>query len=88
MATQTPAVQLPAAQSSVRQVNPAGIAVCMNGRRISYRELQDHVDRLAGGLADLGVDRGDRVALVLPNCPQHVIGFFAIPMGKTLWMPW
>jgi long-chain acyl-CoA synthetase len=44
---------------------------------MTYRELRSDVDRLAGGLRDIGVGIGDRVALVLPNCPQHVIAFFA-----------
>jgi long-chain acyl-CoA synthetase len=35
-------------------------------------------DRLAGALAGLGIRPGDRVALYMPNCPQFVIGFFAI----------
>ena len=36
------------------------------------------VNRMAGGLASLGVRRGDRVLLALPNCPEFVITFFAI----------
>jgi long-chain acyl-CoA synthetase len=39
--------------------------------------LKDQVDRFAGALQSLGVQKGDRVALVLPNCPQNVIAFFA-----------
>jgi long-chain acyl-CoA synthetase len=48
------------------------------GTRMTYRQLRESVDRLAGGLAGLGVRRGDRVALILPNCPQYVVSFFAI----------
>jgi long-chain acyl-CoA synthetase len=48
------------------------------GTPMTYRQLRDSVDRLAGGLAGLGVRPGDRVALILPNCPQHVIAFFAV----------
>lgn len=47
------------------------------GRTLTYRELHDEVARGAGVLARLGVGKGDRVALVLPNCPQLVIAFFA-----------
>src|SRR6185437_3099781 len=43
-----------------------------------YRELLAAVNRMAGGLAHLGVRRGERVLLVLPNCPEFVIAFFAI----------
>ena len=56
---------------------PSGVAISYAGRTLTYRELVDDVDRLAGGLRELGVGVGDRVAIVLPNCPQHVITLFA-----------
>ncbi|MEO7006294.1 MAG: long-chain-fatty-acid--CoA ligase [Terrimesophilobacter sp.] len=48
------------------------------GASMSYRQLGEKIERVAGGLRTLGVGHGDRVALVLPNCPQHVIAFYAI----------
>ncbi|HET8879024.1 MAG TPA: AMP-binding protein, partial [Arthrobacter sp.] len=48
------------------------------GAQTSYRELGDRISRAAAGLKKLGVRAGDRVALVLPNCPQHVIAFHAV----------
>ena len=56
---------------------PTGTALAFLGTTITYRELKDAVDRFAAGLTRLGVDKGDRVALVLPNCPQNVIAFYA-----------
>ena len=53
-------------------------AVVGSGATLTYTELRDEVDRFAGGLAGLGVAAGDRVAIVLPNCPQYVIAFFAV----------
>jgi long-chain acyl-CoA synthetase len=53
-------------------------ALSSSGHRMTYRQLRDSVDRLAGGLAGIGVRQGQRVALILPNCPQHVIAFFAV----------
>ncbi len=47
------------------------------GARTSYRELGAAISRAAAGLKALGVRAGDRVALVLPNCPQHIIAFHA-----------
>ena len=47
------------------------------GATTTYAELGDLVDRAAEGLRRLGVTAGDRVALVLPNCPQHVVAFYA-----------
>jgi long-chain acyl-CoA synthetase len=57
---------------------PRRPAVAFFGRTLSYRRLAREVDRLADALRGLGVHKGDRVALVLPNCPQQVISFFAI----------
>jgi long-chain acyl-CoA synthetase len=48
------------------------------GARTSYRELGTLISRAAAGLKKLGVRAGDRVALVLPNCPQHIIAFHAV----------
>ena len=53
-------------------------AIVYNDSRWSYRELLARVNRMAGGLASLGVRRGERVLMVLPNCPEFVITFFAI----------
>ncbi len=55
---------------------PHQIAVLFYGRRITYRELSDLVHRFANALIGLGVRPGDRVALLLPNCPQFVIAYF------------
>jgi long-chain acyl-CoA synthetase len=48
------------------------------GAPTTYRDLGDAVARAAAGLSSLGVGAGDRVALVLPNCPQHIIAFYAV----------
>jgi long-chain acyl-CoA synthetase len=47
------------------------------GGKITYRKLNELVDRFANALYQLGVRKGDRVALMLPNSPQFVISFFA-----------
>ncbi len=47
------------------------------GKKISYAKLREEVDRLATALTDLGVKRGETVALYLLNCPQYVIAYFA-----------
>ncbi len=47
------------------------------GGKLSYKQLNELVDRLAAGLADLGVSKGDRIGLMLPNSPHYIISFFA-----------
>lgn len=53
------------------------VALEFFGASTTYAELGDQVARAAEGLRRLGVRAGDRVALVLPNCPQHVVAFYA-----------
>jgi long-chain acyl-CoA synthetase len=48
------------------------------GKKMTWRELKDRVDRLATALADLGVSQGDKVATILPTSPQFVISDYAI----------
>ena len=57
---------------------PDRIALIFEGSRISYRSLDAQVDGCAAGLHRLGVRKGDRVALLLPNCPHAVISFYSI----------
>jgi long-chain acyl-CoA synthetase len=54
------------------------VALDFYGRTTTYAELGEEVSRAARALQDLGVRAGDRVALVLPNCPQHVVAFYAV----------
>lgn len=54
------------------------VALDFYGSTTTYAALADHVVRAAEALRRLGVGKGDRVALVLPNCPQHVVAFYAV----------
>jgi long-chain acyl-CoA synthetase len=45
--------------------------------KMTYRQLDDAVNRFAAGLQQMGVEKGDRVAIMLPNCPQFIIAAFA-----------
>ncbi len=53
-------------------------AIAFFGRTVTYDELGARVARVAEGLRKLGVGAGDRVALIMPNAPQHVIAFYAV----------
>ncbi len=48
------------------------------GAKINYKEMNEITDRLAAGLADLGVKKGDRVGIFMPNTPQFVMAYFAV----------
>jgi long-chain acyl-CoA synthetase len=52
-------------------------ALIFYGNKISYKKLKELIDRFATALADLGVIKGQTVALFLLNCPQYVIAYFA-----------
>jgi len=52
-------------------------ALIFYGNKISYKELKELINRFATALADLGVIKGQTVALYLLNCPQYVIAYFA-----------
>jgi len=45
--------------------------------QLTYRQLDDAVNRFAAGLQGMGVKKGDRVAIMLPNCPQFIIAAYA-----------
>lgn len=57
---------------------PQRAAFLWYGRAVTWGELDRLSDAFAARLAELGVGRGDRVALFLQNCPQYVIAHFAI----------
>ena len=60
-------------------------AVVFYGRKVSYKELRDQVDRFAAALHDLGIKKGDKVALLLLNSPQFIIAYMgALKAGATL----
>ncbi|WP_291313296.1 long-chain-fatty-acid--CoA ligase [Corynebacterium sp. UBA2622] len=54
------------------------VATWFFGQTMTYADLNEQVLRLAAGLQELGVKKGDRVAILLPNCPQHIVAFSAV----------
>jgi long-chain acyl-CoA synthetase len=47
-------------------------------KTLTYREIDQLSDALASGLVEMGLQKGDRVAIIMPNCAQFVISFYAI----------
>lgn len=62
-------------------------AITFNGRAITFGEFEQLSNRMAHGLATLGVDSGDRVGLYLPNCPEYQIAFYAISILGAIACP-
>lgn len=59
------------------EIRPDAVALSFYGRDITYTELNGMIDKLAWGLVGIGVNKGDRVAIHMENCPQFVISYFA-----------
>jgi len=57
---------------------PDAAALQFFGRETTYRQLHEAIDRAAAGLKARGVGPGDPVAIILPNCPQHIVAFYAV----------
>src|ERR1035437_1809015 len=55
---------------------PEKIAVAHDGQEITYDQLNALSNQFANSLLEMGVEKGDRVAIYLPNIPQFVIGYF------------
>ena len=53
-------------------------AIIFEGRRISYRELDESSSQVANALTGLGIKRGDRVAIYLPNLPEFAVVYYGI----------
>ncbi|MEK4230245.1 AMP-binding protein [Solibacillus sp. FSL H8-0538] len=60
------------------KANPSKVAIHFMGKDITYRELYESALKFANYLRTLGVEKGDRVAIMLPNCPQSVIAYYGI----------
>ena len=72
-----PAESLPEMLAASALRHGPGVALDFFGAETTYTELAGQVTRAAEALRNVGVRTGDRVALVLPNCPQHVVAFYA-----------
>jgi long-chain acyl-CoA synthetase len=73
-------------EDGVRE-RPDAPALLFKGRSVSWRALWEASDAFACALRDMGVRRGDRVAAVLPNCPQFFVGEFAAWKLGAIFVP-
>lgn len=58
----------------------SGNLTCTNflGKKLTYREIADEAEKVAAGLQKIGVQKGTKVGLFLPNCPTFIIYYYAI----------
>ncbi|HOD27739.1 MAG TPA: AMP-binding protein [Syntrophales bacterium] len=68
-------------------LHPMKTALISLGKEVSYHDLNEMADRFAAALADLGVKKGDRVGVLLPNSAQHVIAFQGIIRAGAISVP-
>jgi len=57
---------------------PERVCLIFQGETTTYREVSDQTDRLAALLRSLGIRKGERVGICMPNCPEFVLVYFAI----------
>src|SRR5579864_1149846 len=66
---------------------PGRTALIYYGTRLSYAQFAHHANRFALALQSLGVNKGDRVALALPNIPQYPIAFYGALLAGAVVVP-
>ena len=80
-----PEVSLPELTDRAAEKWPDRAALIFYGKRITFKELAVLTKKFATALADLGVKKGDVVALYLPNCPQFAIAYYgAMRLGAIV----
>jgi fatty-acyl-CoA synthase len=86
-AIEPPAISLWDSLSVSARRYPNKTALAFFDSRITYAELESAAARLAARLAALGIRRGDRVLVVMQNCPQLVIAHYAIARANAVVVP-
>lgn len=66
---------------------PEKTALVLENKRISYSELNRRVNRLADGLLKMGLKKGDRVAVLVHNCPEFIETYFACAKSGGIFVP-
>lgn len=66
---------------------PNNLLLLAENRSLTYAEFQREVNRVANSFLRLGVERGDRIALLLPNCPEFLLTVFAAAEIGAVFVP-
>jgi long-chain acyl-CoA synthetase len=82
---QYPEIPLHELLTRTANLYPKNTAIAFYGKTITYKELAILTDKFATALNDLGIKKGDRIALLLPNIPQHIISYYgALKAGAII----
>jgi len=73
--------------SIATSICPDKVAIVFEGKRYTFSQLNDRLNRLANALSNLGVDKGDRVAMLQVNCNQCVETYFATAKLGAIYVP-
>ncbi|MBI4297642.1 MAG: long-chain-fatty-acid--CoA ligase [Chloroflexi bacterium] len=68
-------------------IAPDKPAMVFEGKRLTYGQVMERVNRMANALAGLGVAKGDRVAILQVNCPEYVEAYFATTKLGAIFVP-
>ncbi len=80
-------ISIPAMLERAARLNPEGLAIQHLDRRHSWTELENRVSRLGAALGALGLDEGDRVAILSLNSDRYYESVFAIPWAGLCMVP-
>lgn len=73
-----PVNTLPDILEQVAAEYPHHTAFVFAGISTTYQEFHEQVQRLAGAFLNIGIKQGDRVAFIMPNCPQYILSYYAV----------
>ena len=83
-----PDISIYRAFSDSVEKNKDNIAIDFMGNKITYSSLKEKIDSISVRLGELGITKGDRIAVMLPNIPQYITYFFAIVKLGAIIVKW
>src|SRR5690606_26185764 len=73
--------------AATAQVNPQKTAIVFDGDTFTYRDLDHRVNVVAARMAEIGIQEGDHVGVLLPNCPEYIILIHALARLRAIMVP-
>ena len=67
--------------------NPTSPCTNFFGRRLTYQQIKELSDRFAASIRSLGIQKGDRVILLLPNSPQFLVAYYGLLKAGAVVVP-